>query len=207
MIGVVDYGVCNLGSVRNMLHRIGAEAFVSSDAKELAQATKLILPGVGSFDQGMHNLAQLGLFDALNNLVLNEHVPVLGICLGMQLLTQRSEEGTLPGFGWIDAETVRFTESDVASSMRIPHMGWNTLQPRREHTVLKDLTVGSRFYFVHSYYVRCRDAGDIVATTSHLQEFTSVVAKGRILGTQFHPEKRHRFGMALLRNFAFEVEP
>jgi glutamine amidotransferase len=202
MIVIVDFGMGNLGSIRNMFHRIGAESVISGDAAIIARADKLVLPGVGSFDVGIGNLRERGLIPLLETKVRQSRTPVLGICLGMQLMTRRSEEGSLPGLQWMEAETVRFRFGEEQSSLKIPHMGWNSIGVRRNHYVLDGLDDEKRFYFVHSYHVVCETSEDVVATTSYGYEFTSVFAKGNIVGVQFHPEKSHKFGMALLKNFA-----
>jgi glutamine amidotransferase len=201
MMVIIDYGMGNLGSIHNMLRRLGTEAIVTSDHAAIQSARKLILPGVGAFDHGMENLARLGLIPVLNEAVLAKKTPVLGICLGMQLLSRRSEEGQLPGLGWIDAQTVRFRFPENSARLKIPHMGWNFISPRTTHPLLEGLD-NPRFYFVHSYHVCCDCPEHVLATCRHGIEFTAAVCKDNILGTQFHPEKSHRFGMALLKNFA-----
>ena len=202
MIVVIDYGMGNLGSIANMLKKVGAEAVVSSEAAVIERAAKLILPGVGAFDHGMKNLAERGLIPLLNAKVLRDKTPILGLCLGMQLFTQRSEEGELPGLGWLEAETVRFKFDQVHVHLKIPHMGWNTLQVCQPHPIFADMEADMRFYFVHSYHVVCADARTVLAQTHHGYDFASAVAKENIVGVQFHPEKSHKFGMKLLRNFA-----
>lgn len=205
MITIIDYGVGNLGSIANMLKKIGAPAEVSADPVALRRAEKLILPGVGAFDAGMRKLKEAGLAPLLNELVLEKKVPVLGLCLGMQLMTRRSEEGAEAGLGWFDAETVRFQFGPEQSHLKVPHMGWNTLEICRAHPLVADLGPESRFYFVHSYHVVCADPADVVARTDYGQPVTAIIARGNILGAQFHPEKSHRFGMQLLRNFAERI--
>jgi glutamine amidotransferase len=205
MITIVDYGVGNLGSILNMLKKVGAKAQASSDPDVLRQADKLILPGVGAFDAGMKKLNETGLVPVLNELVLDEKVPVIGLCLGMQLMTKKSEEGTEAGLSWIDAETVRFKFAPENAQLKVPHMGWNTLDIRRQHPLVADLGPESRFYFVHSYHVVCQSEADVVAYTDYGYPLAAIINKGNIMGAQFHPEKSHKFGMQLLKNFAERV--
>ncbi len=202
MTVIVDYGMGNLGSILNMLKKIGTQAVISSDADTIGQAHRLILPGVGSFDRGMQHIQQAGLAPLLNEKVLNEQTPILGICLGMQLLTRRSEEGHLPGLGWIDAETVRFQFSERHQTLKVPHMGWNTVAVARDENLFQGLTNGrTRFYFVHSYHVVCDHPSDVLARTDYGFPFVASLQRGHIMGTQFHPEKSHTYGMRLLKNF------
>ena len=200
MLAIIDYGMGNLGSIQNMLKYLGYKSFISDDPEKISEADKLILPGVGAFDNGMENLNSKGLVEILTRRVLREKVPVLGICLGMQLLSKRSGEGTLPGLGWIDAETIRFSFPEH-SGLRIPHMGWNTVTAQKKSPLIEDMPPDARFYFVHSYHVTCRDPSDILLTTSYGLELTSAVERGNIYGVQFHPEKSHKYGMGILRNF------
>ena len=200
MLVIIDYGLGNLGSIRNILKKIGAEAEVSGSAEVIGKATKLILPGVGAFDNGMSNLKEQGLIETLNKKVLEERIPVLGICLGMQLLTKRSEEGVLPGLGWIDAETLKFDTSRVERH-KVPNIGWNYVHPVKESALMKDMYDDPRFYFVHSYYVKCNDPQDELLRSEYAVPYTSAVERGNIMGVQFHPEKSHKYGMKLLHNF------
>lgn len=202
MIAIVDYGMGNLGSIHNMLNRIGADSVVTSDPGVIGSAGKIILPGVGAFDRAMESLRGLGLLPVLREKVLGERTPFLGICLGMQLLSRRSEEGTLPGLGWIDAEVVRFRWDDGHAGLKVPHMGWNTIEVRTPSPLLHDMYPTPRFYFVHSYHVRCADEGCVLATARYGITFHAAVVQGNIMGTQFHPEKSHKFGLKLLQNFA-----
>ena len=201
MIVIVDYGMGNLGSIANMLKKVGAQAVVSGNGADLEKADKIILPGVGAFDTGMKNLRQLGLLPVLNGKVLRDKTPVLGVCLGMQLLTKGSQEGDLPGLGFIDAETIRFKFDKDQANLKIPHMGWNSIKIKQESPLFADMYEDPRFYFVHSYHVVCRDEKDVLATSFYGYEFTSAVARENILGTQFHPEKSHKFGMKVYQNF------
>jgi glutamine amidotransferase len=201
MITIIDYKTGNLGSILNMLKKIRVESVITSDPDVIDKAEKIILPGVGAFDQGMSNLIGLGLLKALNRKVLSGRTPVLGICLGMQLMTMGSEEGELKGLGWIDAKSVRFRFRDTAE-YKIPHMGWNFTRQHKESRLFKNMYPEPRFYFVHSYFVQNNDQSDVLTSTSYETEFTSSFEKGNISGVQFHPEKSHKFGMHLLKNFS-----
>ncbi|MFC1461429.1 imidazole glycerol phosphate synthase subunit HisH [Verrucomicrobiota bacterium] len=201
MIQVVDYRVGNPKSVLNMLKHIGTEASISSCPADIEQADKLIIPGVGAFDNGMKHLADMGLLPAINRKVLEEKVPVLGICLGMQLMCRASEEGEREGLGWIAAKVIRFA-APGGQRIRVPHMGWNLTTVVNQSPLLAGLDDKSRFYFAHSYHVVCDDNSNILTTTCHGHVFASSFQKENIFGVQFHPEKSHRFGMKLLKNFA-----
>ena len=200
MITIIDYKTGNLGSIQNILKHIGEKSVITSDKDEIERAKKLILPGVGAFDTGMGNLMKLDLIEVLNKKVLKEKVPVLGICLGMQLFSEKSDEGTLPGLGWIKARTSRFNFIDT-SIYKIPHMGWNFIRQTKPSNLLNNMFPDSRFYFVHSFFFNPDDKSDILATTTYEIEFTSAIERENILGVQFHPEKSHKFGMKLLKNF------
>jgi glutamine amidotransferase len=202
MIVVVDYKMGNIGSILNMFKKIGISATSSSSSDQIEKAEKLILPGVGSFDAGMENLKRSGLIPILSEKVIRKRTPILGICLGMQLFGSKSEEGGMLGLGWIDAETAKFKFVEGQSNLKIPHMGWNNIVLKKESPLFKDMPEDSRFYFVHSYHLVCNDEKDIVAKTFYGYEFTSIVQKENIYGVQFHPEKSHKFGMKLLKNFA-----
>ena len=202
MIVVVDYGMGNLGSIANMLKRVGAPGVVSGDPEVIGDAAKLILPGVGAFDHGMERLAGSGLIPLLTRKVKEEHTPVLGLCLGMQLFARRSEEGTAKGLGWLRADVVRFSSGPSREKLRVPHMGWNTARPARPHPVLDGSGEDARFYFAHSFHVVCDDPSLQIACTEYGYEFPSVIGSENIIGVQFHPEKSHRFGMRLFEAFA-----
>lgn len=202
MITIIDYGMGNVGSIQNMIKKIGGEARITSDLEEIKLAEKLILPGVGAFDNGMINLKEKGLIELLNQKVLVEKTPILGICLGMQLMTKSSEEGKLSGLSWIDAETIKFSFDD--KKLRIPHMGWNEIQIKKFNTIFKTFDNSFDevdFYFVHSYYVKCNNIEDEVAKCNYGIEFCCSFQRENIYATQFHPEKSHKFGMKLLKNF------
>jgi len=202
MITIVDYGMGNLGSIENMLKKIGVETIITSDKEHIQNATKIILPGVGSFDKAMTNLEELSLIEIIKNKVLESKTPILGICLGMQLLTKGSEEGELNGLGLIDAYSKKFDFSLLECSSPIPHMGWNHVHLKKESKLLKNnIEKQNRFYFVHSYAVSCNNKEDILTTTHYEYEFVSSFEKNNIIGCQFHPEKSHKFGMKLLKNF------
>lgn len=202
MIAIVDYGMGNLGSIRNMLSRIGAESIITSDVDLIEQAEKLILPGVGAFDMAMQSLNERRLIPVLNAKVLHNRTPVLGICLGMQIMSRGSEEGTRPGLGWIEAKTIRFVFPSDGVKHRLPHMGWNTIRVQQPNDLLRDNYEESRYYFVHSFHVRCDDPSLVLALTEYGGvEFHSMVVRDNIVGAQFHPEKSHKYGLRLLENF------
>ncbi|OPY79865.1 MAG: Imidazole glycerol phosphate synthase subunit HisH 1 [Syntrophorhabdus sp. PtaU1.Bin153] len=200
MVTIINYGLGNLGSILNMLKKIEVEATISSDPGTIGKAEKLILPGVGAFDNGMRLLEDLGLYDILNHCVLTRKVPILGICLGMQLMTKQSEEGVLAGLSWIDATTKRF-RFDSESGLKVPHMGWNTVQICGQIDFFEGISQEPRFYFVHSYHAVCENENDVLTKTSHGYEFVSAFKRNNVTGVQFHPEKSHKFGMAFLKNW------
>jgi len=203
MIVILDYGVGNLGSIQNMILRAGGESIISSDLDLIASAKGFILPGVGTFDHGMEKLKSSGMLDILESRVIKHGVPILGICLGMQMLFNNSEEGDIPGLGWIDGsvQKFKFEKQNPLKKIKIPHMGWNIVTPKVSQSLFKGFEDDVRFYFVHSYHVVCNDKENILATTQYGYNFTSSVCKNNIYGAQFHPEKSHRFGMNLFKNF------
>jgi imidazole glycerol-phosphate synthase subunit HisH len=201
VITVVDYGTSNLGSMRNMLKKIGVASKIASGPQDLADATKIIVPGVGAFDAGMRKLQQSGMVPALNQKVLAERTPTLGICLGMQLMTEGSEEGQLSGLGWIEARALRFDQASDPG-IKVPHMGWNEVTPVKPSGLTAHFPSEARFYFAHSFHVICRKAEDVLLTFAYgANTFTAAFQRGNLIGAQFHPEKSHSFGMALLKNF------
>lgn len=200
MICIVNYGLGNLNSILNIIKKIGGESRIIDEVSELKSARKLILPGIGAFDHGMKFLNERGWVDELNTAVLERKVPVLGICLGMQLMCKGSEEGLLPGLGWFDADVKRFRIPE-GSPDKIPHMGWNALRIKKQNSLIGQKEEEQRFYFVHSYHVVCNNPHDELASAVHGYEFTAAISRENIYATQFHPEKSHRFGMELLKNF------
>jgi imidazole glycerol-phosphate synthase subunit HisH len=201
MIAIIDYNTCNVGSIQNMFRKLGIASMITNKPTELNKADRIILPGVGAFDKGMQNLKSLNLVHSLNEHA-NNSTPILGICLGFQLLTNKSEEGGSleKGLGWIDAETIKFNFSNPA--IRVPHMGWNNLINVNKSVLFEGIQEDHRFYFVHSYFVKCNNSSDIAASTEYNGIFTSSIQKNNIFGVQFHPEKSHKHGMQVLRNFA-----
>jgi glutamine amidotransferase len=202
VIVIVDYGLGNPASVRNMLRKAGHTAEVTSERAAIEAAQRLILPGVGAFDHGMRNLAERGLIDPLNQAVLGRKVPTLGICLGLQLMSRRSEEGDLPGLGWLAADTIRFRFPDPTDALRVPHMGWNTVIPSADTFLSAQMPADARFYFVHSYHVRCDNPADVALVVPYGGAVVAAAVSENVAGTQFHPEKSHRFGLAVLQAFA-----
>jgi len=200
MISIVNYGVSNVGSMLNMMKKLGIDAKTISTPEEIRSAEKIILPGIGAFDHGMQTILEMGLAAPLKERVINDRVPLLGVCLGMQMLGRGSDEGTVPGLGLIDGYCKRFVPNGSAS-IRIPHMGWNELAIRNRAGLMEGLD-GARFYFVHSYHFVCDDPADELASAQYGIDFTAAIHRSNVWGVQFHPEKSHRFGMALLRNFA-----
>jgi len=203
MITIIDYEMGNLGSIQNMFRYIGVESKIESDPDKIRNASKILLPGVGSFDMAMRKIKEKNLDEILNEKALKEQVPVLGICLGMQLLTERSEEGKLDGLGWIPATTMSF-KNRIDSKLKVPHMGWNVVSSREKNPLIQgfDEFDETRFYFVHSYFVKVDNEENSILKTEYGLEFDSAIFKNNIFGTQFHPEKSHKFGMKLFENFA-----
>jgi glutamine amidotransferase len=200
MIAIINYGMGNLSSVKRKMDRIGVESIITSSREEISGSDKIILPGVGHFAKAVSEIKKLGLWQFLSDQVLVEKKLILGICLGMQLMAKRSEEGDEEGFGWFDARVLRLNVSDKIR-FKIPHMGWNTINYLKDSPLFEQISLKSEFYFVHSYHVQCYNSVDILAETIYEYPFTSAVQKGNISGVQFHPEKSHDVGEQLLRNF------
>jgi len=201
MFVIVDYGVGNLSSIQNMLKKAGVSAVISRKFDEIENASKILLPGVGAFDNCISKLDESGLRPILERRILQEKIPVLGICVGLQMFMEKSEEGTLPGLGWIKGSTIRFKPEHMSAYQKIPNMGWLEIQAQKPSRLLMELK-DPRFYFVHSYHVKLDDMKNELITAQYGYDFTVGIEKENILGVQFHPEKSHRFGMQLLKNFA-----
>lgn len=197
---IIDYGMGNLQSVKKKLDRLKVNSLISSDEDAILNADKLILPGVGHFSKAMENIIKLGIMDTLNHAVLVKQKPILGICLGMQLMANKSEEGNSNGFGWFDAEVVKF-ERYPDFKFKVPHIGWNQLLFKSDSNLLSGIHSDSQFYFVHSYHVKLNDTSDALCETEYGISFTSVIQKNNIFGVQFHPEKSHDAGEQLIKNF------
>lgn len=204
-VAVVDYGMGNIGSISKMLRHVGAEPIVSADPQQLRAADKLILPGVGHFDRAMANLHAAGLVDELKELVQTRGTPILGICLGMQLMCRSSEEGTQPGLGFVEARVRRF-DFPGDRRLKVPHMGWRDLQLAKPSEIFDGLDDASRFYFVHSYFVDCSEERDVLARATYGHPFVAAFERDNVRGVQFHPEKSHRFGIRLLQNFVSDTK-
>lgn len=202
MIALIDYGVGNVQAFLNMFKRIGVEACRATTREQLEQASHLILPGVGAFDHAMSQLHQSGLRPTLEALVLERKMPVLGICVGMQMLASGSDEGVLAGLNWVPGRVRAFAQHPGLQNLPMPHMGWNDVQFRPGHPLLRDFEAASRFYFLHSYYFEAADKADVVATAEYGIDFDCIVSRSNVHGIQCHPEKSHHFGAQFLNNFA-----
>jgi glutamine amidotransferase len=198
-ICIVNYGLGNPASIKNMIRKAGGQAEITGDLAQIDAADKLILPGVGHFGKGMELLREKGLIDVLEKKANEDKIPVLGICLGMQLLTKRSEEADVEGLGWIDAETIKFRPG--SENYKVPNMGWLDVKPRIQSKLFDQLASDARFYFVHSYFVRCANEENILASSVYEDKYTSAIVKDNIMGVQFHPEKSHKFGLQMMKNF------
>ncbi len=200
MLAIPRLPIGNLASVVRMIRKVGGDAHLIASPSELRRADRVILAGVGAFDQGIASLSEGGWTDALQEAVFQRRVPILGICLGMQLMCKSSEEGSLPGLGWIDADVKRFRLPED-TALKVPHMGWNTIKVAKANPLLEATDVEQRYYFVHSFHVVCNDPADVLAITHHGDDITAAFCHENIYGVQFHAEKSHRFGMALMKKF------
>ncbi len=201
MITIVDYGIGNIRAFLNIFKRLNVEAGTATSAAEIESAERLILPGVGAFDWAMTRLNESGLREALDATVLKRKTPVLGICVGMQIMARSSEEGRLEGLGWIAGDVKKVDFARNGHRVALPHMGWNDIRPVGGHELFRGLADEPRFYFLHSYYFAPDDSGAVIAESDYHGRFACAVASGNVLGVQFHPEKSHRFGIQLLKNF------
>lgn len=202
MLIIINYGAGNLVSVKNMLKKAGAsDVLISNKAEDIEQANNLILPGVGHFDFGMKKLKSSGLIPVIEKKVFEEKIPILGICLGAQLITKSSEEGIEKGLGWVDAETIAFDKTRLGEDLKIPHMGWNYVKSYNDCFLFKDMHPDPRFYFVHSYHFRMNNPKDIWLQTEYGYEYCAAFQRANIFACQFHPEKSHKFGLKLMENF------
>ncbi|MCP9747559.1 imidazole glycerol phosphate synthase subunit HisH [Lacihabitans sp. CS3-21] len=202
MIVIVDYGLGNINAFVNIYKKLDVSIKIAKVSKDLAGVSKIILPGVGAFDHAMSQLNASGMRDDLDNLVLKEKIPVLGICVGMQILANSSEEGKIPGLGWVQGSVKRFDESKIIHKPHLPHMGWNDVKPLSHDTIFNNIVEEPLFYFLHSYYFSANNQSNILATADYGGEFTCAVRNDNIYGVQFHPEKSHSNGIELLKNFA-----
>jgi glutamine amidotransferase len=202
MITIIDYGLGNIRAFENVYEKLNIPVSIAKTADDLINATKIILPGVGAFDYAMSQLNKSGMRETLDELVMKHQIPVIGICVGMQILANSSDEGASTGLGWLDATVKRFDVFALKSKTQLPHMGWNTIHPTSDNPLLENISDDSRFYFLHSYYFQCNNPNDTIATTEYGIQYTSAVNKKNIYGVQFHPEKSHQWGIQLLKNFA-----
>ena len=198
MIGILDFGLGNIASVSNMLKRIGEKSLICKNKTDLSLADKMILPGVGSFDNAINKIHKSGLLPEIEKKVLKEKAPILGICLGMQLLMQKSEEGSKKGLGWVPGEVIKINDEQI----NVPHMGWNSVKVKRINSLIKNIDHKFRFYFIHSYIVKLQDKKNELLETEYGKKFTSSFAYKNFFGVQFHPEKSHKYGMKILKNFS-----
>ena len=202
MITIIDYGVGNIFAFQNVYKRLDIPTKIAKSSQDLIDAEKLVLPGVGSFDFAMNQLNISGMREKLDELVLVKKIPVIGICVGMQIMGNRSDEGELEGLNWIDSEILKFDERLINQRTKLPHMGWNDVIPVKNHPLFIGLEKEAIFYFLHSFYFKCNNPEDSIAVSDYGISFSSAVNRENIFGIQFHPEKSHQFGEQLLHNFA-----
>jgi len=202
MIGIIDYGSGNVQAIATIYKNLNIDYLVITDPEDLKKADKLVLPGVGAFDATMQQLIDSGLRDELNDLVINKKVPILGICVGLQVMGLGSDEGDMLGLGWIQGIVKRFDIEKIDFKPKLPHMGWNTINDIQSHSLFKGIDNQFGFYFVHSFYFECEDDKNILTTSNYSIDFASAIYSDHIIGTQFHPEKSHGNGVLLFKNFA-----
>jgi glutamine amidotransferase len=202
MITIIDYGVGNIKAFYNIFSKLSVNVKIAQKPEDLINATKLILPGVGHFDYAMKRFSESGMLNVVDEMVMNHNMPILGICVGMQMLAKTSEEGVMPGLGWINATVKKIDTNLLTQTTMLPHMGWNDVSVKTKNPLLKNLEFNSRFYFLHSYYFETNLVSDSIAFSNYGKEFTCVVNHKNIYGVQFHPEKSHHYGVQLLNNFA-----
>ena len=202
MITIIDYGVGNINAFYNIYKNLGVEVTIAKNCNDILDASKLILPGVGHFDYAMNKFNESGMVETVTELVKNKGIPVLGICVGMQMMASKSEEGKLPGLNWINAEVKKIDTSLLRQSTRLPHMGWNDIKIKKNNPIFEEIVVSPRYYFLHSFYFDCNNNDDTIATSTYGNSFTCAVNHKNIFGVQFHPEKSHHFGIQLFKNFS-----
>ncbi len=202
MIEIIDYGLGNTQAFVNIYQRLDIPVGLAKKAEDLSEATHIILPGVGAFDWAMSRLDMSGMLEMLNHLVIDKKIPVLGVCVGMQIMAKSSEEGTSDGLGWIDADVRRFDAEYMQKTISLPHMGWNDVESRDNSDLFNDMGKDARFYFLHSYYFSPNNASNVIASTVYGKQFAAAVRRDNVYGVQFHPEKSHSWGIQLLKNFA-----
>jgi glutamine amidotransferase len=202
MIAIIDYGLGNINAFANVYKKLDIPAFVAKNPEDLKKASKIILPGVGAFDYAMTKFNSSGMLQIVNELVIEKKMPILGICVGMQIMADSSEEGVLPGLGYIKGTVRKFAPEIISKFTPLPHMGWNEVIPEIKSPLFKNIETNPEFYFLHSYYFSCEKNEDIIATTDYAGKFACVVNYNNIYGVQFHPEKSHNYGMQLLENFS-----
>lgn len=202
MITIIDYGSGNISAIANIYKRLNIKYKIAQHPEEIIGSEKLFLPGVGAFDETMIHLTKNGFKEAMDEEVLKNKIPIFGICVGMQVLGNSSDEGGLPGLGYINGVVKKFDETVISDKTKLPHMGWNTIQEKHNSSLLENIDFKIGFYFLHSYYFECKNSSDVLATTFYGENFASVIANSNIFGVQFHPEKSHKNGVNLLKNFA-----